>query len=59
MLGAAMTPRSVTEEPTMPVEAAKIVAVRRTAMYSEPRTGASISCTARNSRSMRPDCSSR
>jgi len=31
MLGAAMTPSSVTEEPTMPVAAANIVAVMRTA----------------------------
>ena len=43
----------------MPVAAAKIVAVTSTARYSEPRTDANASWMPRNSRSMRPDCSSR
>ena len=41
----------------MPVAAAKIVETKSTAMYSEPRVEASMSCTDRNSRSMRPACS--
>ena len=57
--GAAMTPSRVTEEPTMPVAAAKIVAVMSTATYSEPRTPASNCWMLVNMRSIRPDCSSK
>ena len=55
--GAAMTPSKVTDEPTMPVAAAKMVAVIRTARYSEPRIPASNCCRLVNIRSIRPDCS--
>ena len=59
MAGAAITPSKVTDEPTMPVAAAKIVAVMITARYKAPLTPASSSCTARNSRCISPDSSSR
>lgn len=57
MVLAAMMPRMVTEAPTIPVAAAKIVETNSTARYREPRTRASIFCTASNSRSMSPACS--
>ena len=52
-----MMPSTVTAAPTMPVAMAKIVAVRITARYSEPRTGASRLRRAANSRSIKPACS--
>ena len=57
--GPAITPSSVTELPTMPVAAAKMVAVISTARYSEPLSRASNCWMPLNSRSMMPDCSSR
>jgi hypothetical protein len=41
-----MTPSSVTDEPTIPVAAAKIVAVIITARYKEPLTPANNCCMA-------------
>ena len=52
-----MMPRMVTEAPTMPVAAAKIVATNITARNREPRTPASSFCTLSNRRSMRLACS--
>ncbi len=52
-----MMPRIVTEAPTMPVAAAKIVATNMTARYREPRTRDSIFCTASNRRSIKFACS--
>ena len=57
MIGAAMMPSTVTAAPTMPVAIAKIVAVRITPRYSEPRTGARMTWKARKRRSMSPACS--
>ena len=57
MVLAAMMPRMVTEAPTMPVAAAKMVDTNSTARYSAPRVRDSISCTAENSRSISPACS--
>ena len=42
MVAPAMIPKSVTEAPTIPVAAAKIVETIKTAIYSEPRTRAMI-----------------
>jgi hypothetical protein len=57
--GPAITPSNVTEEPTMPVAAAKIVAVISTARYSDPFRFASSCWMPLKRRSMMPDCSSR
>ena len=59
MVLAAMMPRIVTDAPTMPVAAAKIVETNSTAMKSAPRVLASTNWTARNSRSISPACSIR
>ncbi len=43
---AAIIPSIVTEAPTIPVAAAKIVETNNTAINKDPRTRDSISCTA-------------
>src|SRR5688572_29758509 len=53
-----MMPSSVTDAPTMPVAAAKIVAQNITARYSAPCSLARPSWTALNRRSIKPACSS-
>ena len=50
-------PRIVTDAPTIPVAAAKIVETNKTAIYKAPRTRESASCTASNNRSIKPACS--
>ena len=57
MIGAAMMPSTVTAAPTIPVAMANAAAVTMTTMKSEPRTGASSSRSAANSRSISPACS--
>ncbi len=54
MTGAAINPMIVTEAPTIPVAAAKSVAVKMVAMYMEPLRRPEMSCTAWNRRSMSP-----
>ena len=54
-----MTPSSVTDEPTIPVAAAKMVAVIITARYKDPLIPANNCCMAWNRRSIKPDCSSK
>ena len=59
MVLAAMIPRMVTEAPTMPVAAAKMVDTKSTATKSAPLVRESMSCTAWKRRSIRPACSMR
>ena len=51
---AAIIPNIVTDAPTMPVAAAKIIATNNTAKYNEPRKRASIKRTDSKSRSINP-----
>ena len=57
MVAPAMMPSSVTDAPTIPVAAAKIVATIKTAMKSAPRTRAIIIWIEANRRSIRPAAS--
>ncbi len=57
MVAPAMIPSRVTEAPTMPVAAAKIVDTISTAMNSAPRTRDMIIWIDANSRSIKPAAS--
>ena len=52
-----MMPSRVTDDPTIPVAAAKIVAVAVTAKYRDPCTGAKSSWKALKSRFINPESS--
>ncbi len=57
MVLAAIMPNIVTDAPTMPVAAAKIIETNNTATNNAPRVRDIIICTALNRRSISPACS--